>query len=190
MTILIGMKYESPLTNPDPKDFGQDESKDNQSLDQVGYNTQKSPRQLSLGNAPILYRIKNYFTGTLHVLRRRNDMFQLDMIWKSPAIPFAIISALFISITTLAVTIIKFNDIPPQLRFFYNNIDKTWFQVDKSALIAYPLILIFIEILVIHFITVIFRTDKRFAKTLAWILTIVNTMILISLMQLFNLIFL
>jgi hypothetical protein len=172
-------KKKHPLVNPSPKDFVQTEIVVKQPK------KTKSRDQLSLDVDPISVRLKQSFGSLMHFIRRRKDFIEVDMLWKSPALPFTIISGIFVVLIPIVIGIIKFNDIPPKIPFFYNNIDKHWEPFDKSIIFILPLLIGVIEAIVLKLIIAIFKNDKRLGKTLAWVLSFVNVLFYIGFIQIY-----
>lgn len=177
------MKIQRPLINPVPEDFIE---KDYEKLDESGANIDyknqlklsvKEPAKIESGIASLRYRIK-----------RRTEELEISMIWKSLAIPFAIVSTIFNFILVVGGSIVLFNKISPTIPFTYDYINSKAVDADKSVIFIFSIILLTIEILVINLAIKIFRTDRRLALAICWILGYLNIMLLISTVQIIGMI--
>ncbi len=183
------MKIERPLINPSPDDFNNEDYKIEQ-IDQIAFEEEQevepeplvehSQDQLNLDiDTPRITFLQRINAFRMY-LKRRNEFLEISTLWKSPALPFAIVSTIFNLILMFIGTIFKFDSISPTIPLFYNSIDKRWEGIDKIVIPFIILYLLIVENLIIYFIIKTFKNDKRLALTVSWILFILNILILIA----------
>lgn len=119
---------------------------------------------------------------------RRHELLEISMLWKNPALPFAIVSLLVVSALTFIGGIIEFDRIPSRIPLFYNHVEKSWEQADKSAIFIVGIAIVTIEAILINLIIKIFASDRRLALTLSWVTTFINLLIVIAILQIHSLI--
>jgi len=182
------MKIERPLINPLPEDF--EEPSDEQILEDEAAepSTYKTEDQIEMGIESQGERIKQVYTGTKFLIKRRTELFEISGLWRTPALPFAIVSLVFIVMVNLLGAIFEFNKLPPQIPFFYNFSEGTWNQADKGLLFVMPLILLTFESILIYTIMKIFEFDRRLSYTMCWVITLLNVLLIIALAQIYFLI--
>jgi len=182
------MKIERPLINPLPEDF--EESSDEQILEDEASETStyKTEDQIEMGIESQGEKIKQVYTGTKFLLKRRTELFEISGLWRTPALPFTIVSLVFIVMVNLLGAIFEFNKLPPQIPFFYNFAEGTWNQADKGLLFVMPLVLLTFESILIYIIMKIFEFDRRLSYTMCWIITLLNVLLIIALAQIYFLI--
>lgn len=177
------MATDYTLTNPSPEDFkipleGSDEDKNIISKQQLHLNLTSTPPE----------KAKQVLAKVKMKLQKNSDMLEVSMLWRTPALPFAITSMIFDVILMGLGGLIKFNVIPPQLPVFYNSFEQRWEQFDKSIVFIAPIFIFITEMLVIQFSIKIFRQDRRLSMVLCWILTLLNVLIFIIVTQIYSLV--
>jgi len=187
------MKIKRPLMNPSAEDFEDDQLlggslEQEYSASEHNYNEEvrenvNSKEQLRLNiNNPINSFFQRLSSFKMNV-QRKNEIIELSAIWKTPALPFALVSMLGVSLYLIVLSIFKFDKIPPKIPVIYNAIEKHWEQSDKSVIIVGLVILLIIEGLIISLNMKIFPKDRRLGLTLNWILTLLNIFLLIYIIQ-------
>ncbi|MFS8131075.1 MAG: hypothetical protein ACMG57_03785 [Candidatus Dojkabacteria bacterium] len=182
------MKIERPLINPLPEDFEEpleEEVSDEESAEPSTYKTED---QIEMGIESQSEKLKQVYSGTKFLIKRRTELFEISGLWRTPALPFAIVSLVFIVMINLLGAIFEFNNIPPQIPFFYNFAEGTWTQADKGFLFVAPLVLLAFESILIYVIMRIFEFDRRLSYTMCWIITLLNILLIIALAQIYFLI--
>ncbi len=119
---------------------------------------------------------------------RRQELLEISMLWKNPALPFMIVSLIAIAGILFIGGIFEFDRIPLSIPVFYNHVEKSWEQSDKSIIFIAGIVIVLIEGFLLNVITKIFRSDRRFALTLSWMVTFINALILIAALQIYALI--
>lgn len=125
--------------------------------------------------------IKMYF-------ERRQELLEISMLWKNPSLPFNIISVLFVVGLLFIGGIFEFDRIPLKIPLFYNHVEKSWEQADKSTVFIMGIVLLITEGLLINLLIKIFKSDRRLALTLSWVITFINVLIIIAALQIYSLI--
>ncbi|MEO6728866.1 MAG: hypothetical protein ABIM99_03000 [Candidatus Dojkabacteria bacterium] len=182
------MKIERPLINPLPEDF--EEPLEDQMEDQklAEPSTYKTEDQMEMGIESQSEKIMQVYSGTKFLIKRRTELFEISGLWRTPALPFAMISLIFIVLIMLIGGIFKFGSIPPQVPFFYNFAEGTWNQADKGIIFVAPIVLLVFESVLIYAIMKIFEFDKRLSFTMCWIITLLNVLLIIAIAQIYFLI--
>ncbi len=182
------MKIERPLINPVPEDF--EETSEQDALEEEGLepSTYKAEDQMEMGIESQGEKIRHVYTGTKFLIKRRTELFEISGLWRTPALPFAIVSLVFIVLVNLLGAIFEFNNIPPQIPLFYNFAEGTWNQADKGFLFVAPLVLLAFESILIYVIMKIFEFDRRLSYTMCWMITLLNLLLLVALAQIYFLI--
>lgn len=119
-------------------------------------------------------------------LKQRRDFAEISQIWKSPAVPFLIVTNLFNLLVLLIGGIFRFEQIGPTIPLFYDPINQVRTSVDKIFLFIIPIFLLIFLVIQLRFIFFIFQNDKRLAVTISWLLSTLNILFLISISQLGN----
>lgn len=177
------MATDYTLTNPSPEDFR---------LPSEGAEEDKNivpKQQLHLDlNSSTPLKAKQLVAKVKMNLQKNSDMLEVSMLWRTPALPFAITSMVFNILLIGLGGVLKFSEIPPQLPVFYNSFERRWEQFDKSIVFIAPIFIFFTELLVIQFSIKIFRQDRRLSMVLCWILTLLNVLIFIIVTQIYSLV--
>jgi hypothetical protein len=180
------MKISRPLVNPTPKDienisttstFEDFESKDKfkQSRAQMGFGIDDRDEKL-----------QQFVSSVKSRLKRRLDFVEVSKVWKSPSVPFMIVSFLFNIFILLIGGLFKFSSLPPRIQLFYEPLDKTWIPSDKFLVIVVVPIIVFCLFLILYrIIKIIFRIDHKLAETICWIITFFNVLLLIAVSQIY-----
>jgi len=133
-------------------------------------------------------RAKQKFSGFKMKVKKRNDLLEVSTLWKTPALPSAIVS-MIVNIFYLGYIIIfEFDKISPKIPLIYNSIQNHWQQTDKSIIILSFLFIILLESLLIYLITKILPKDKRLGFVSSYIVTFLNILLLIYIIQIHYLI--
>lgn len=119
---------------------------------------------------------------------RRQELLEVSMLWKNPSLPFNIVSVIFVIGLLFVGGIFEFDKIPSKIPLFYNHVEKSWEQADKSAIFIIGTVLLAAEGLLINLIIKIFRSDRRLALTLSWVITFINVLIIVAALQIYSLI--
>lgn len=138
-----------------------------------------TPRRVTLEQR--LQFIRMYF-------ERRQELLEVSMLWKNPSLPFNIVSVIFVIGLLFVGGIFEFDKIPSKIPLFYNHVEKSWEQADKSAIFIIGTVLLAAEGLLINLIIKIFRSDRRLALTLSWVITFINVLIIVAALQIYSLI--
>lgn len=149
---------------------------------------QISNDQLNFEITPKKPSIKQRFYFLKYYLKKRQEILEISVIWKNPAFPFNLVSLVFISMLIFIGGILEFDRIPAKVPVFYNHLEKTWEQTDKSTIFILGLVILATEGILINLLIKIFNKDRRLALTLSWIITFVNVLILIAILQIYSLI--
>ncbi|MCA9381411.1 hypothetical protein KC678_04045 [Candidatus Dojkabacteria bacterium] len=129
-----------------------------------------------------------YFSSIRGQVKRRLDYVEVAQFWKNPGIPFMIVSFAFNLSLLLFGGIIVFGKLPPKLQLFYNPVEQTWSPENKVIpVFIIPIILICLYLLQYRFLKVIFKTDRRLAIVISWLMTLLNTFLLIGITQIYSL---
>jgi len=183
------MKIKRPLINPEPEDLIQENILEEKNREEEALEKKDSKDQLVFNiNSPKRTFVQR-FSFLRMSLRKRNELFEISSIWKSPALAYSIVSMFSIALTLIFVIIFEFdNKIPPKIPFLYNSIEKHWEQSDKSILVVILILLMFTEITIIGLNIRISPKDKRLGFTLNWVLTLINILFLMFIIQIHYLI--
>lgn len=181
------MKIERPLINPLPEDFI-NEPHEELLEEEAEPSTYKTEDQIEMNIESQTERVRQVYTGTKFLLKRRTELFEISGLWRTPALPFAMISLIFIVLVMLIGGIFKFNNIPPQVPFFYNFAEGTWNQADKGIIFIAPIVLLIFESLLVYAVMKIFEFDRRLSSTMCWIITLLNILLIIAIAQIYFLI--
>lgn len=175
------MNDENLLSNPTPFDFPEREPEDEK--DENLY----SKDQLTMGIDKPSEKIQRIVSSSRMNLKKRNEILEISMLWKTPALPFAITTLILDLLVLIGGGIVLFNTIPPKIPLFYNSVDRKWEQTDKSIIFIFPVVLFIVEAVIINFLIKIFRYDRRLSLVSFWILTLLNVLIFIIISQFFTL---
>lgn len=121
-------------------------------------------------------------------LDRRQELLEISTLWKNPSLPFNIVSVIFVLGLLFVGGIFEFDRIPLKIPIFYNHVEKSWEQADKSTLFIMGIVVLFTEIALINLIIKIFKSDRRLALTLSWVVTFINVLIIVAALQIYSLI--
>ncbi len=173
------MQNNYPLQNPELTDFT--DPRESELLETI--HEPVSSDQLVMDIDTKYTKLKQFLNNFKSFIKRRNDILEVSQVWKNPSFPFAIISSTFTILTFFFVGIFRFDKINPEIPIIYDSVENKWIAADKSVMFIFPIILAGIEIIIINFCFRIFRTDRRLAFTISWILTFLNALLLIALAQ-------
>lgn len=149
---------------------------------------QKSLDQLEFGITPKRITFKQRMSFFKMYFERRQEILEISMLWKNPSVPFNIVSVIFVIGLLFVGGIFEFDNIPLKIPLFYNHVEKSWEQTDKSTLFIMGIILLLTEGFLINLIIKIFKSDRRLALTLSWVITFINVLIIIASLQIYSLI--
>lgn len=121
-------------------------------------------------------------------LERRQELLEISTLWKNPSLPFNIISIIFVLGLLFIGGIFEFDRIPARIPMFYNHVEKSWEQTDKSTVFIIGIIVLIAEATILNLIMRIFRSDRRLALTLSWIISFINVLIIVAILQIYSLI--
>lgn len=176
------MENDFTLVNPSTEDFAEGEKETTTQPQKA------SKEQLKFDIDTPLVRLRQRINTFKNYLRKRNDIIEISVYWKNPALPFAIVSGAFTVFAFFLIGIFNFNDIPPTIPIMYDFIENRWDSADKSAIFIFPIILLFFESLIIYNNFKIFEHDRRLAMVMSWLTTFLNVLMLIALGQISNLV--
>lgn len=149
---------------------------------------EKSLDQLDFGITPKRITLKQRFGFLRMYFERRQEILEISMLWKNPSLPFNIVSVIFVIGLLFVGGIFEFDNIPLKIPLFYDHVEKSWEQTDKSTLFIMGIVLLLTEGLLINLIIKIFKSDRRLALTLSWVITFINVLIIIAALQIYSLI--
>ena len=144
--------------------------------------------QLEFSITPKKVTFKQRFEFFKVYFERRQELLEISMMWKNPALPFTIISLISVIGLLFFGGIFEFDKIPLKIPLFYNHVQKSWEQADKSTMFIIGIILLVTESILINIITKIFKSDRRLALTISWMITFINVLIIIATLQIYTLI--
>ncbi len=177
------MKINRPLINPTPEEL------DERLNTEAQWNNYSVPdSQLQFETDDKLKQFKQFWGSLKSRLKRRNDFLEVSPLWKHASIPFSIVTFLFNIFLFIYIIVFKFGDIGPRIPFFYNAVDQTWEQIDKSIILIFPIFLLAVFVIQIRLLIIVFRQDRRLTLTIGWILTFVNILLFITMSQIYYLI--
>jgi hypothetical protein len=176
------MNQNKTLNNPLPTDF-----KDSNDELLESEDIKPSSDQLFFTIDSPSAKLQQVISSVKMDIKKKNEILEISMIWKNPALSFAICTMLIDVLILLVGGILKFNDIRPKIPLFYNAIDQRWDQIDKTIIFIIPLVLVPIELLIIHFTMSIFKQDRRLSITISWVLALLNLLILLIIGQFYTL---
>jgi hypothetical protein len=180
------MKVKRALMNPTPKQVVEE----TESIQQAQFIQQQpiqSEEQLGFQIEDNKTKLRQLLSTFKLRLRRRNDYLEVSQFWKTPAIPFMIVSFLANILILLVGGIFLFSKLPPEIQTFYDPIEQTWDRQDKTIVIILPIIWALLLVVILRLITSIFRTDKRLSIVIAWVMTVLNILLLIAISQIWKL---
>lgn len=149
---------------------------------------EKSLDQLEFGITPKRITFKQRLSYLRMYFERRQEILEISMLWKNPSLPFNIVSVIFVIGLLFVGGIFEFDNIPLKIPLFYDHVEKSWEQTDKSTLFILGIVLLLTEALLINLIIKIFKSDRRLALTLSWVITFINVLIIIASLQIYSLI--
>jgi hypothetical protein len=177
------MAKEYTLTNPSPEDFETPTSGEKDLISK----TPKQQLHFEISTNPP-QKARQVIANVKMNLQKNSEILEISMLWKTPALPFALTSLGFIIMILILGGITQFEKIPPKVPFFYNSVEKNWEQVDKSFVFILPVIIVIIEVLIIQFAVKIFRQDRRLSMILWWLLALLNVLLFIIITQIYSLV--
>lgn len=179
------MKIDRPLINPTPKQVA---VKKLEIVEEPARREVHPQSQLEMQIDTNQVKAKQFWHSWRDRIRRRNDFFELNQVWKSPAVPFVLTTFLVNMLIFIIVAATKFSDIGPEIPFFYDSVNSEWVRIDKIALILLPIIYAMIFMILINFTLTIIKSDRKLALAISWIVTSVNILLLITYSQIYFLI--
>ncbi|MDZ4839952.1 MAG: hypothetical protein SGJ04_08095 [Bacteroidota bacterium] len=144
--------------------------------------------QLDFGITPRKLTLSQRFEFFKMYFERRQEILEISMLWKNPSLPFNIISVIFVISLLFIGGVFEFDKIPLKIPLFYNHVEKSWEQTDKSTVFIMGTILLVTEGILINLIIKIFKSDRRLALTLSWVITFINVLMIIAALQIYSLI--
>lgn len=148
---------------------------------------QPSPSQLGFELGDRKTQAKQLYSGVKTMLKKRRDIVDVSQIWKSAALPFAIVTSITNILILFIGGIFNFERFGPQIRIFYDAINQVPVTVDKVFIFIIPILLTGFFIVQLKLISYIFPKDKNLALTIAWTITFLNFLLLISIDQIYSL---
>lgn len=122
--------------------------------------------------------------------RKRMEYIEVEQIWRSPAIPFMIVSTVFNFLIWFLGGLFIFNQLPQEMQFTFDSVLQTWVREDRFIVVTLsPIIYLAVFLIQFRFVNSIFKRDRRLALSIAWVSTILNLLLLIALGQIYSLIF-
>jgi len=146
-----------------------------------------SPSQLRFDITDKRTQANQLYSGIKHFLKKRRDIVEISQIWKSAALPFAIVSSIANILILFIGGIFNFDRFGPQIRIFYDALNQVPVMVDKVFLFIIPIVLTIFFVIQIRLISRIFRQDRNLAKTIAWIITFLNILFMLAIDQIYSL---
>ncbi len=144
--------------------------------------------QLQFNITPKKPTLQQRFQFIKLYLERRQEILEISTLWKNPSLPFNIVSVIFVLGLLFVGGIFEFDRIPLKIPIFYNHVEKSWEQADKSTLFIMGIVVLFTEGALINLIVKIFKSDRRLALTLSWVVTFINVLIIVAALQIYSLI--
>jgi hypothetical protein len=177
------MNEDKPLINPSIQDF-EHELESEYLEDKVP--VLKDQIQLGVGNPRL--SPATFIKSIKFKVKKRAEIMEFSTLWRDPAIPFSITSAIATVIVILGGTILSFNEIPPKIPFLFNAASNRWEQFDKSLMFVFPILLLAMELTVVHLAIKLFQHDKKLAISISWMIVFLNILLLIAIGQIFTLV--
>lgn len=178
------MKINRPLVNPTPRDF-QNDTEEGQGKETETY---KNKEQISLGIDTGQSKIKQMASSLKQNLNRRSELVEVSKFWKSPAIPFMMVSSVFNALLLLVGGVLLFGKLPSEIQLFYNPVDQNWNPESKIIhVIILPVVLLIAFIFLYRLLKYVFILDRRLALTIAWVITFINILLLVAIGQIYQL---
>lgn len=146
-----------------------------------------SPSQLRFDITDKRTQANQLFSGVKHILKKRRDIVEISPIWKSAALPFAMVSSLANILILFIGGIFNFDRFGPQIRIFYDAINQVPITVDKVFVFIIPILLTVFFVVQIRLISRIFKQDRNLAKTIAWTITFLNILFMLAIDQIYSL---
>lgn len=178
--MIMGIKR--PLVNPLPiENTGEDDT------DKV-YRASREQMQLPIGIKQTKFQA--FVANLKYRFRKRMEYIEVEQVWRSPAIPFMIVSTIFNFAIWFFGGLFLFNQLPQEIQFTFDSVVQTWVREDKFIVaILSPIIYFAVFLIQFRFVNTIFKRDRRLALSIAWISTVLNFLLLIALGQIYSLIF-
>lgn len=146
-----------------------------------------SPSQLRFDIVDKRTQANQLVSGIKHALKKRRDIVEISPIWKSAALPFAIVSSIANILILFIGGILNFDRFGPQVRVFYDAINQVPVTVDKIFTFIIPILLTIFFVIQIRLISKIFKQDRNLAKTIAWTITFLNILFMLAVDQIYSL---
>lgn len=128
-------------------------------------------------------KINNIFTDVKFRLKQRRDSIEVSYLKKNFFYILLVTSILVIIYTILHFFVLNFEKLPPKIPLFFNDVVKSWDLVDKSVFVLFLFSIIFIQSIFIYLSSKFFFIDKRFVSICWILLTVINILFLISILQ-------
>jgi len=190
------MKVKRPLVNPTAKDIHEYVSEETpNSATSETQNTKRGARkpksdQLDFRINKRSENFKQLFSSFRFLSLRRLDVLEASPFWKNLAIPMLVVSNFVIIFLLLVGGIFVFDSISPTLQLFYDPVEQTWFTnqgIDKSFIFIIGIFIIGLFLLEFRLVKYVFKTDRRLALTLSWIISYLNILFIIAIGQIYSL---
>ncbi len=182
------MKIQRPLMNPSAEDEQVYYDNGFNKIEPKAIEPEVSKDQLQFKIDSRRVTFEQRLNSLKMFIRKRQEVLEISILWKNPGLPFAIVTLSFIVLLLIIGGIFEFDKIPLKIPFYYNSIDKHWEQIDKSIIFLIGFGLLIIEGFTASLVSKIFKTDRRLALVLCWMLTFLNLLILIGILQIYSLI--
>jgi len=175
------MDISDPLINPSVNQFEKGEKYEHKT--EVVHKDQL-PLPVYSNSSFLLALYKNL----KHFLKKRNEQMEVSQLWKSPALPFALVTTITVFLFPVVTSILLFSKIPAKIPLIYNNFSFQWEQSDKTMLFIFPTIILTVELFIIQGFVKTFFQDRRLSLGALWIITYINLLLLVAYVQIFRLI--
>jgi hypothetical protein len=180
------MAIKRALINPTPRDFN-----DNSEINQNSKVVQTTEEQMKFGMDNKKKKVRQFWGGLKLSIRRRNDFIEVSQFWKAFAFPLMITTSIFNILLLLIGGLFIQDTAPENIQLFYDSVAQTWpteYKVDFTYVFILPIFLAIFLTLQYRFVKDIFRNDRRLAKMIAWLISFLNILLLIAIIQIYRLI--
>jgi hypothetical protein len=179
------MKISRPLVNPTPKDIENINGAINTNIQQPDqYRRDRSQLGFNIDDRD--EKLQQLVSSVKGKLKRRLDFVEVSKFWKSPSVPFMIVSFLTNIIILVLGGLLKFGSLGPKIQLFYEPLDETWIPSDKFLVVVVVPIIIFSLFLILYrLVKVVFKSDNKLAEAICWIITFFNVLLLIAISQIY-----
>src|SRR5690606_27163499 len=177
------MKSDRPLSNPTIEDFKYDYEYESEE-EEIPVLKEQIP--FKIDNR--IQRVQQYVSSTKMLIKRRAELIEFSNLWRDPALPFAVTTMVLTLAVFLVGGALEYNKIPPRVPIFYNSLSNHWEQFDKIVIFLFPIIVFLIELAIVKISINIFKFDRRLSISIAWIVTFLNILFLISIGQIYTLV--